>query len=250
MVAGAPRTLQAPLKERMTRLLVSVTDLEEARSAAMADLIDLKDPNQGALGAWPLAEILAVRRALPGRILSATIGDLPLLPETVRQAVRQVAATSVDYVKVGLFEGDLSATLRALVPLARQTRLVGVLFADRPVDFSVLEALAQAGFVGAMLDTAGKDRGSLAELRAAGWLREFVERARDLGLLVGLAGSLRLEDIPKLKKLKPDYLGFRGAACQHGQRTKPLDRQRVYQLYQAVHGPLSARPPAAVPARS
>ncbi|WP_460035019.1 (5-formylfuran-3-yl)methyl phosphate synthase [Methylothermus subterraneus] len=233
----------------MMRLLLSVTDVEEAHLASMADVLDLKNPAQGALGALPVETLQAVRQALPQKTLSATIGDLPLVPEAVQQAVQKVAATGVDYVKIGLFAGDLFATLRALVPLARQTRLVGVIFADRPVDLSILQALAEAGFAGAMLDTAGKTQGALTALRPLDWLKEFVARARGLGLLVGLAGSLRLDDVSLLQPLRPDYLGFRGAACQHGQRTKSLDPQRVYQLYQAVHGPLPAHSPAAVSAR-
>ncbi len=233
----------------MTRLLISVTDLEEARLAACADLIDLKHPAQGALGALPVSVIQTIRQALPAHILSATIGDLPLLPEVVADAAWQVAATGVDYVKIGLFEGDLPATLQALAPLARQTKLVGVIFADRTVDFIVLEELAKAGFAGAMLDTADK-RLRLTELRSATWLKGFVGRAKAQGLLVGLAGSLRLEDVSSLRALDPDYLGFRGAACQNRQRTNRLEPKRLYQLHRALHGPLFAHPPAFVSARS
>lgn len=234
----------------MTRLLISVTDLEEARLAVCADLIDLKHPAQGALGALPASVIQTIRQALPTRILSATIGDLPLLPEVVANAAWRVAATGVDYVKIGLFEGDLPATLKALAPLARQVKLVGVIFADRQVDFVVLEELAKAGFAGAMLDTADKRQGSLTELRSFPWLKDFVERAKARGLLVGLAGSLRLKDVSSLRALDPDYLGFRGAVCQNRQRTNRLEPKLLYQLHRAIRGPLSAHPPAFVSARS
>ncbi|MCX8050002.1 MAG: (5-formylfuran-3-yl)methyl phosphate synthase, partial [Methylohalobius sp.] len=232
----------------MIRLLISVTDLKEARQATCADLIDLKNPVQGALGALPVKAIQAIRQALPGHKLSATVGDLPLVPKEVVRAADEIAATGVDYVKIGLFEGDVQATLQALSPLARRTKLVGVILADRPADFSVLEDLAHAGFTGAMLDTADKRRGSLTELRPLIWIQEFVKRARELGLLAGLAGSLRLEDVPRLTPLKPDYLGFRSAACQGGQRTSRLDPQRLHQLHQAIREPLPADPNVAVPA--
>ncbi len=230
----------------MTLLLVSVKNLNEAQSASCADLIDLKNPKAGALGALPIETLNTIRQALPQRRLSATLGDLLLVPEKVLAAAEQVAATGVDYVKIGLFEGELEATLQMLSPLAKRAALVGVMFADRPLELSVLEALAACGFAGVMLDTQNKRCGSLTELRPLEDLKKFIVRAKALGLLAGLAGSLRLEDIPHLLALEPDYLGFRGAVCRRGQRTDKLDPERLYALYHAIHGPLPAHPPASL----
>ena len=47
--------------------------------------------------------------------------------------------------------------------------------------------------------------------------------AKDHGLTVGLAGSLRQEHVPALLALEPDLLGFRGALCQDGVRGGALD---------------------------
>ncbi len=216
----------------MTAMLASVTDPAEARLAAAAgvDLIDLKDPARGALGALGEERIRTIRQALAGHRLSATIGDLPLHPETVFQAVERTAACGVDYVKIGLFPGgDLEATLEALTPLATEHKLIAVLMADYLIALPVLERIAAAGFHGAMLDTADKSLGPLPRLRPAAFLARFVERAKSLGLLTGLAGSLRLEDIDALLPLAPDYLGFRGALCR-GDRTGTLDPGKVAQI--------------------
>jgi dihydroneopterin aldolase len=40
--------------------------------------------------------------------------------------------------------------------------------------------------------------------------------------MVGLAGSLKAEDVPDLLTLAPDLLGFRGALCR-GRRSASLD---------------------------
>lgn len=221
----------------MTHLLVSVTDLQEAYLAAEAgvDLIDLKNPAAGALGALPLESIREITHALPGYPLSATIGDLPPTPEIVAEAVARVAATGVDYIKIGLFPGgDLEATLAALLPLARNHALIGVLFADCPLAMPLIDTLAGAGFAGVMLDTAHKHQGSLTELRPLDFLGRFIRHARSCGLLTGLAGSLRLEDVPGLLALDPDYLGFRGTLCQAGQRTGRLDPELLCQIRQAI----------------
>ena len=83
----------------MTRLLASVTNCTEAEQAIVggADLIDLKDPVRGALGALPLDLILAIRQHVGGRCpVSATIGDLSPDPALTAELIRATAATGVD----------------------------------------------------------------------------------------------------------------------------------------------------------
>ena len=62
----------------MTRLLVSVVDSVEAAVAASqgADLIDAKDPSQGALGALPASTVRAIKLSVPDYVTtSAVAGD-------------------------------------------------------------------------------------------------------------------------------------------------------------------------------
>ncbi|MGH8743746.1 MAG: (5-formylfuran-3-yl)methyl phosphate synthase, partial [Burkholderiales bacterium] len=109
-----------------------------------------------------------------------------------------------------------------------------VLFADCYTDLSLLEALAQAGFAGAMLDTADKTRGGLRQHWDDAGLNNFVKKAQRLGLIAGLAGSLRLEDVSDLIQLGPDYLGFRGALCAGTERNRGLQADRVLALRHAI----------------
>jgi (5-formylfuran-3-yl)methyl phosphate synthase len=217
----------------MTRLLASVRTSGEALSALAggADIIDLKEPAQGALGRLPDATIAAIRHAVAGRRpLSATIGDLPLAPAPVLAAVRAMAATGVDIVKLGIFAGDAAATLTALGAAARDgIRLVAVLFADRAPDLGLVARCAEAGFYGVMLDTADKSAGPLARHLSVTILARFVASARRHGLLAGLAGSLTVADVPLLLPLRPDYLGFRSALTVGG-RSAPLDAAAVARL--------------------
>lgn len=221
----------------MTDLLASVRTPEEALAALAggADIIDLKEPARGALGRLPDAMIRAILAALAARRpTSATIGDQPLLPAPVLAAVRAMAATGVDIVKLGLFEGDAHATLMTLAAAARDgIRLVAVFFADRAPDFELIARCAAAGFYGVMLDTADKRAGPLPQHLAPPALARFLALARKHGLLAGLAGSLGASDLPILLPLGPDYLGFRSALTTGG-REAPLDPAAIARLRAAI----------------
>ena len=211
----------------MTMLLASVTGAQEAELALAhgADIIDLKDPARGALGALSSDAVRETVGAIGGRRpVSAVTGDLPMEPRTVAEAAEEMAATGVDYVKVGLFPGAGRADcIRALAPIAVRTRVVGVLFADSEPDMTLLPLMAEAGFAGAMLDTARKGLGRLLDHADLATLGEFIRACRAYGMLTGLAGSLEAPDVPRLLLLGPDYLGFRGALCARHDRTGVLD---------------------------
>lgn len=215
----------------MTGMLASVSNLDEALlvEGLGVDVVDLKQPARGALGALDLDSVAAIVAALrPQTVVSATVGDLPMQADTVLEAVVAMAATGVDYVKIGFFPGgDWPGCIDRLAALTANQRLIAVLFADTRPDFSAVAALADAGFSGVMLDTMDKSAGSLLQWLTRDQLREFVGLARSRSLLTGLAGSLRLEDIATLLPLNADYLGFRGALCQRHQRVAELDADRV-----------------------
>jgi dihydroneopterin aldolase len=223
----------------MTAMLASVRTLDEALFAleAGADFIDLKEPSQGALGALDHAAVRVCVQAIGGRRpVSATIGDIISMdPREMTAAVGRMAATGVDYIKIGFFAHPQAfACAKALTTLARETRLVAVMFADETYDLVLVDVLADAGFAGAMLDTAHKTGKTLRDWRKDGELREFVNRASGHGLLSGLAGSLRKEDVPLLLKIEADYLGFRGALCSGSNRNQNLDAAAFTGIRRAI----------------
>jgi uncharacterized protein (UPF0264 family) len=204
--------------------------------SANVDIIDLKQPALGALGALEIDLVRTIVNEINGRCpVSATVGDLPMQPELVFQAVTAMAATGVDYVKIGFFPGgDWPGTLEKLATLPPSMALIAVLFADSQPDFSVIDNLKNAGFKGVMLDTMNKGCGSLTQIMTKTALAQFVQLARERNLLCGLAGSLRREDIAELMAYQPDYLGFRGALCRQHNRTAQLDRSAMRQIKQAI----------------
>ncbi len=215
----------------MTLMLASAATPAEAELALSSgvDIIDLKDPAKGALGALEPAVVAEIVAAIARRKpVSAAAGDHFDSPAEAAAAARALAATGVDYVKVGL-ASDASgrAAIHALKNLAASTKLVGVLFADRAPDLDLLQLMAECGFSGAMLDTFQKGEGRLLDYMDVAALAAFVDRCRELGLQPGLAGSLEAPDVPRLLPLRPHYLGFRGALCKASQRKSALDAEAV-----------------------
>lgn len=221
----------------MTKFLASVSSADEARLALAggADIIDAKDPAAGALGRLPDAVIREIVAAVADRCpVSATIGDMPLDRTQVTEAVRALAETGVDIVKIGMFSGDAVGTLAGLKAAAIEPiELVAVFLADREPDFTLLHDCHGAGFRGVMLDTADKGAGTLAHRFGEAALHEFITRAHEYGFMVGLAGSLRRQDIARLGRLRPDYLGFRSALTA-GRRHDMLNPASVAAIRSAI----------------
>src|SRR5438445_13648892 len=159
------------------QLLVSVADASEARAALLggADVIDAKDPRDGALGAVRVEVLGAPRSAIgAGRPLSAALGDRGPAVSVERRA-RAAARVGAAFVKLG-FRGAaaVSQAPRRAAAARRgagaRTGLVLVGYADWPrahgIDPDALLALAiESGAVGVLLDTALKDTGLFTRLQ-------------------------------------------------------------------------------------
>jgi (5-formylfuran-3-yl)methyl phosphate synthase len=210
----------------MTLFLASVRNAAEAEMALAcgADVIDLKDPSRGALGAVSLETLATAVRGIAGRApVSATIGDLPLENTSIGDTVRATVATGVDFVKLGLFRGGEADNCLNLAAEPSRARLILVVFADALPDFDAVSVAARIGAAGMMLDTMGKAAGSLLDHLPLQALATFVSEAKAEGLTVGLAGSLKAKHVPALLALGPDLLGFRSALCRGGVRQAPFD---------------------------
>jgi (5-formylfuran-3-yl)methyl phosphate synthase len=209
-------------------LLVSVVDAGEAAAALAggASIVDVKNPAEGALGAADLGALLALRAALPAAVpLSVALGDSTSQPGQIALAAYAAASLGAGYVKIALRGPDADealAVLRAARRGAEAARpgcaLIAVGYADAArvgaLDWRALpELAAAAGASGCLLDTAVKDgRGLLAccdEPGLAAWLRACAAR----GLRTALAGALRAADLPAIRRLGPDIVGVRSAAC-------------------------------------
>ena len=241
------------------RLLVSVVDEGEARAAAAAgaDIVDVKNPGEGSLGAPSPAAIEGVRAAVPAELpVSAAIGDMPNLPGTAALAALGAARSGATFLKVGLWgvstEPEAVALLRTVrdgVAGVSGAVVVAAAYADArrvahaPLAPELLPRVARAAGVGVcLLDTAIKDGRGLLDWLSPEELTSLVADAHDAGLDVALAGALRAEDLPVVAATGADIAGVRSAACGDDRRSGPLEAARVRALRAAcaVTPPLRA----------
>lgn len=213
----------------MSKWLASVQSLEEAQSllTCLPDILDMKNPAQGALGALSVGTVSEIVRLIDGRCLtSATIGDLPMQAALISKAMIKMTASGVDYVKIGLFpDSDLQPCIEALATTVKmlETPVIAVLFADKMPEFDCISQLKESGFNGVMIDTAIKNGQHLRDHWNKQQLASFVAAVKQQDMLCGLAGALRIEDIAPLRLFNADYLGFRSALCQQQQRKDSLE---------------------------
>lgn len=227
------------------RLMISVISATEAREALSggADILDVKNPAEGSLGAQSPSVIREIRELCAGKTeVSAAIGDMPDLPGTAALAALGAATCGADYVKVGLHGSRTEA--QALVLLREvqksvqgfKTSIIAAAYADfkragtiDPVCLPVLAA--KSGVKGCLLDTAIKDGHTLFDFVDHDTLRILAVQAHSAGLLFGLAGALCERDLPLVRDIGADVAGLRTAACRNNLRNGPLEAARVVQLH-------------------
>ncbi len=233
------------------KLLISPINEAEAKEAIAggADIIDVKNPLEGALGANYPWVIKSIKQLTPKPFkVSCAIGDAPNLPGTISLAALGAASIGIDYIKVGLFGVK---TVEEAVFLLRQVtkavkdcnpaiKVVAAGYADaekigtlNPALIPIIAHQASADI--AMLDTATKNGTNLFTYQNSAQLKAFVDAAHSFGLQAALAGSLRKQDIAAIYGLGADIAGFRGAACTFSDRNKgQITRELVAELVAAV----------------
>lgn len=206
------------------QLLVSPSTIDEAIHSVAADIIDVKKPSEGSLGAnfpWVIREI----KSLLAKPLSAAIGDFDYKPGGAALAAYGAACAGADFIKIGLaFDGQekakevISAVVRAVKDEFPEKYVVIAAYSDyqrmhsiSPFVMAPIAAGCGADF--AMVDTGIKDRQSTFAFMNEETLREFTYTNEKLGLGTALAGAFKFEDIDALKRINPDIIGVRGMVC-------------------------------------
>ena len=206
------------------QLLVSPSSIEEARHSVAADIIDVKRPSEGSLGAnfpWVIKEI----KSFAKKPVSAAIGDFTYKPGGASLAAYGAACAGADYIKIGLaFDGETKArdmiavVVKAVKDEFPKKGVVIAAYSDykrmstiSPYDMAPIAAELGADI--AMVDTGIKDSKSTFEFMDEADLKTFTIKNADMGLKTALAGSLRFEDIARIKRINPDIIGVRGMVC-------------------------------------
>ncbi|MDP3396672.1 MAG: (5-formylfuran-3-yl)methyl phosphate synthase [Methanoregula sp.] len=206
------------------QLLVSPSSIDEARRSGAADIIDVKKPSEGSLGAnypWVIREI----KAFSKKPVSAAIGDFDFKPGGASLTAYGAACAGADYIKIGLtFDGKekaravISAVVKAVKDEFPEKFVVIAAYSDfermgsiSPFDMAPIAAEEGADIV--MVDTGIKDRQSTFAFMNEEALWTFTDKNTQLGLKTALAGALKFEDIAALKRINPDIIGVRGMVC-------------------------------------
>ncbi|AIY90936.1 (5-formylfuran-3-yl)methyl phosphate synthase [Geoglobus acetivorans] len=232
------------------KVLVSPMNLEEALESLKggADIIDVKNPAEGSLGAnfpWVIRSVKGLVEE-HGKLLSATVGDLDFKPGTASLAALGAAVAGADYIKVGLYGVRSSEqvyemmekVVKAVKDYNPSAYVVAAAYADHSrvgsvSPLAIAEPASNAGCDGIMVDTAIKDGKNLFEFMTREDLEKFIDSARDGGMFCALAGTLSWEHIDILKDLRPDIIGVRTMVCESGRNSK-IKSELVSKLMQAV----------------
>lgn len=225
------------------KLLVSPTNTEEAISALNggADVIDIKNPKEGSLGAnfpWVIRD---VKETIEGKKpISAALGDFNYKPGTAALAAYGAAAAGADYVKVGLYDVKTEEQALDMMKGIAQSlkgmdiKVVACGYSDYEridsIDPKLLPAIGEkAGVDLVMVDTGVKDGRSTFEFMSEDDLIEFVNDAHARGLETAIAGTIKFDDIPALKRIQPTIIGVRGIVCG-GDRSTTIRQELVEKL--------------------
>ena len=230
--------------------LITVTDTVEAEKVigTGCDIIDIKNPAEGSLGAnfpWVIRGI--IERVPDSQKTSVAVGDVPDLPGTVSLAAASAAGLSPDFVKIGL-KGTkdsgsavnlLKKCRRAVKNVDESVKVVGATYADYEkfdgISPSELPEIGErAGVDLVMVDTAFKDSGNLFSHMDTGEMKDFVDDAHSRGLGTALAGSLKMEDVERIGSTGADIFGVRGAVCEKDDRESSLSPEKAESLAERI----------------
>lgn len=225
----------------MTKLLISVRDADEANTAisAGADIIDVKEPRLGSLGAATRQTMAEVARVVAGRVpFSIACGELLGEQETAACSIGEIS-TRINFAKLGLAGcGSLADWPRKLQQVIRHwpTSIapVAVIYADwrlcdAPTPEEVLLQAAALGCGAVLVDTHNKSAGNLLTHFTLEQLGLLGEKVKSQDQMFVLAGSLDQQAIESVVTLQPDFIAVRGAVCR-GCREGTLDAEKVSAL--------------------
>ena len=227
----------------MAGLLISVRSVGEAAAALAggADLIDVKEPRQGALGAADATVWRAVSTAMRGRVpTSVALGELVDFGQPAASDL-----TGIQFAKLGLagcsgLHDWAERWQECLGRLPAGLDTVAVVYADwhaaaAPAPDAVIDQAAKLRCGAVLFDTFDKTHGDLIDHLDIEQLDRLSSIIRKGAARIVFGGSLDARSVAQLLPLRPDYIAVRGAVCRQG-RTGPIDRVLVEELARIVHG--------------
>jgi uncharacterized protein (UPF0264 family) len=231
--------------------LVSVRSATEALAALAggADVIDVKEPHHGSLGAADDAVISAVVQAVAGRApVSAAFGELIDLTISPNGDGPRTLVDGISLFKLGLarckalndWETRWQHVLDTMILDSSngKAQAVAVVYADwqvalAPSPQDILDAAIQRQCPALLIDTWDKSAGALFDHWRPSELQRFIAEGRSHDICLVLAGSLTGQSVITAARLGPDLVAVRTAACEGG-RTGTVSEKKVRELKNAL----------------
>ena len=227
------------------KVLISPINVDEVNITLKGrpDIIDIKNPLEGTLGANFPRVIKAARKLIDvynqksrnsNIKLSVAIGDFPNLPGSASLAALGATVCGADFVKIGLmgvttFDEAIKLAKEVVEAVKGQSPNVKVVIAgysdqaqlNTSINCLQIPNIAKlAGADIAMLDSAIKNGKSTFEHLTIKQLQQFIKITHDNGLESAIAGSLKFSDLENLKLIQPDIIGVRSMVCENFDRVK------------------------------
>jgi len=236
--------------ENNLNILISFRSIDEVSEECMkyVDILDLKDPDKGAIGSWEIENLKKIIAKFGNKIkISATLGDEDKVYKILNK-LKLFDSLKLDYIKFGVFTNDieqLTFLLNSIRKRKFKTELVPVIFVEnkflRNFVAENIKVFKRFGYNFLLLDTYSKDVGNIFEICSQDYLKILLNQSLLYKLSIGLAGKLSLSNISQLAVLQPKIVGFRSAVCVDENRKKELSVSKLKKLYYSI---TSAKRPA------
>lgn len=232
------------------QLLVSVRNAEEAIAAASggANIVDVKDPDQGALGFAGWQIVRSIQHTLTAdSVLSAALGELGEWRNSAHLNIPSSTLPELQFAKIGL-AGQSADNATAWVAdwLSMRTRFQNVkqwvavaysdfLHCDAPAPKFVLDSAIATGCQILLLDTFVKDGRTSFDHLSESDLAAIIQRSHTAGIQVAIAGQVSIDHLDSIRKVGPDIVAVRGAVCEDRDRRKAVQQHQVAKLREALN---------------
>ena len=239
------------------QLLVSVKNCQEALVAATAgaDIVDIKDPDQGSLGFAGWATITAIVRSVKRScVVSAALGELYQWQNqrTLQATFHAADLPSLQFAKIGLArqcksESHLEHSSAWLADwqsvrtnLQNVKQWVAVAYSDfaccgTPHPQRVLDAAIETNCRVFLLDTFVKDGLTTFDHLSEVELRGLAQRSQTAGIKIAIAGQVSVDNVESFQAIRPDIVAVRGAVCEGEDRRRSIQQDQVVKLKAALN---------------
>lgn len=240
------------MQNKQLELLVSVRNFAEAQVAfdANVDIIDIKEPNLGSLGAAPWDVIDAIATAFYQTPISAALGEIDECEVTLSQfdTEHKVNRGVLTYAKCGL--ANVTNTHSQTTDWRTRTRSVwskisefalpvAVAYADFemakcPPPLEILEQAIACNVTVLLIDTYLKDGTSSLDHLSNNTLVQITAMAKKNRVKTVFAGSISKSDLPRILKTNVNCVAVRGAVCA-GDRTADISERCLRDFQNAMY---------------